>query len=72
MNNSNTLTIFTKALTFGAYKHRNQRRKNGDIPYINHPIEVADILAKAGVTDYEVLSAAVLHDTVEDTDTTAE
>jgi (p)ppGpp synthase/HD superfamily hydrolase len=38
MNNYNTLQTFTKALNFAAYKHRDQRRKNGDIPYINHPI----------------------------------
>lgn len=64
MNSYNNLITFTKAINFAAFKHRNQRRKNGDIPYINHPIEVAHILANAGVTDYEVLSAAVLHDTI--------
>lgn len=39
-------------------------------PYINHPISVADRLSKASVTDVNVLTAAILHDTVEDTETT--
>lgn len=61
------------ALSFAAAKHRDQRRKGGDAsPYINHPIRVAQILAGAGgVTDVAVLQAAVLHDTIEDTETTA-
>jgi guanosine-3',5'-bis(diphosphate) 3'-pyrophosphohydrolase len=59
------------ALTFAANKHRSQRRKNVDAsPYINHPIEVAALLAAEGeVTDSELLMAAILHDTVEDTET---
>jgi guanosine-3',5'-bis(diphosphate) 3'-pyrophosphohydrolase len=63
-----------QAISFSAKKHRYQRRKGGDAePYINHPLEVANLLASVGkVTDYEILMAAVLHDTVEDTQTTAE
>lgn len=57
------------ALDFAAKKHAAQRRKAGDIPYINHPIEVALVLAQCGVTDVDVLVAAILHDTIEDTDT---
>lgn len=72
MRCSNTLITFTQALKFASFKHSAQRRKNGDIPYINHPIEVASILASVGITDYNILSAAILHDTVEDTETTAE
>jgi (p)ppGpp synthase/HD superfamily hydrolase len=72
MIGAKNITFFTEALRFASYKHRFQRRKNEDVPYINHPIEVADFLTKAGVTDYEILSAAILHDTVEDTDTTPE
>ena len=54
-------------------RHKAERRKGGkDIPYINHPIEVAAVLSAAGVADAEVLAAALLHDTLEDTDTTAE
>jgi (p)ppGpp synthase/HD superfamily hydrolase len=62
------------ALHFSADKHRNQRRKDrGASPYINHPIEVATMLATVGgVTDVSTLMAAILHDTIEDTDTTAE
>jgi len=56
---------------FAAEKHRTQRRKDrAQSPYINHPIEVAAILARHGVTDLVTLQAAILHDTVEDTDTT--
>ena len=62
------------ALTFAAHKHRDQRRKDiAASPYINHPIALANVLAnEGGVTDVVVLSAAVLHDTIEDTNTTAE
>ena len=62
------------ALDFAAIRHRDQKRKGTDAsPYINHPIEVAQILTSVGgVTDADVLRAAVLHDTVEDTGTSAE
>ncbi|MFT3961519.1 HD domain-containing protein [Propionivibrio sp.] len=62
------------ALAFAAHKHRDQRRKDvAASPYINHPIALADVLAnEAGVDDEDVLIAAILHDTVEDTDTTAD
>ncbi len=64
---------FIRALVFAAAKHRDQRRKDVTAaPYINHPIAVADVLAnEAGITDPVVLSAALLHDTIEDTKTTA-
>ena len=60
------------ALAFAADKHKNQRRKDADAsPYINHPIALANLLLnEAGVEDQRVLIAAVLHDTIEDTDTT--
>ena len=61
------------ALHFAADKHRDQRRKGEDAsPYINHPIVVAETLARFGVTDPVTLQAAVLHDTIEDTETTPE
>jgi len=65
---------FIQAVAFAAHKHRDQRRKDAIAsPYINHPIALADVLAnEGGVTDEEVLCAAVLHDTVEDTETTAD
>lgn len=60
-------------LHFAADKHRDQRRKGEDAsPYINHPIVVAETLARYGVTDPVTLQAAVLHDTIEDTETTPE
>lgn len=61
-----------KVAAFAADKHRNQRRKDAEAsPYINHPLAVANVLASDGlVTDLTVLAAALLHDTVEDTDTT--
>ncbi|XP_050009923.1 guanosine-3',5'-bis(diphosphate) 3'-pyrophosphohydrolase MESH1 isoform X2 [Alexandromys fortis] len=65
-----------EAADFAARKHRQQRRKDPEgTPYINHPIGgragVARILThEAGITDIVVLQAALLHDTVEDTDTT--
>jgi len=63
-----------QALHFSADKHRFQRRKDrGASPYINHPIEVATVLATVGgVADLITLVAAVLHDTIEDTDTSPE
>jgi guanosine-3',5'-bis(diphosphate) 3'-pyrophosphohydrolase len=59
------------ALAFAADKHRNQRRKDAEAsPYINHPIALARILSiEGGVEDGLVLGAAVLHDTIEDTET---
>ncbi|XP_071777236.1 guanosine-3',5'-bis(diphosphate) 3'-pyrophosphohydrolase MESH1 [Centroberyx gerrardi] len=63
--------ILLETVNFAAEKHRNQRRKDPEgTPYINHPIGVARILShEGGITDIEVLQAALLHDTVEDTDT---
>ncbi|MBC8636457.1 bifunctional (p)ppGpp synthetase/guanosine-3',5'-bis(diphosphate) 3'-pyrophosphohydrolase [Caballeronia sp. EK] len=60
-----------RAIAFAADKHRNQRRKDAEAsPYINHPIALANVLAnEGGIDDERVLLAAVLHDTIEDTDT---
>jgi len=68
----NTLPLFVDALAFAAHKHRDHRRKNAAAsPYINHPIALAHVLVSEGqVTDASVLCAAILHDTVEDTETT--
>ena len=62
------------ALHFAADKHRDQRRKDEEAsPYINHPIEVAELLARVGgVKDLITLQGAILHDTIEDTKTTGE
>jgi guanosine-3',5'-bis(diphosphate) 3'-pyrophosphohydrolase len=63
--------LILRAVDFAARKHRDQKRKDKDAsPYINHPIAVALLLAEVGgVTDSEILAAAILHDTLEDTDT---
>ena len=61
-------------IAFAADKHRMQRRKDADAsPYINHPIALARVLAiEAGIDDEDVLCAALLHDTIEDTETSRE
>jgi guanosine-3',5'-bis(diphosphate) 3'-pyrophosphohydrolase len=66
-----TFPDFVRALAFASRKHSLQRRKDADAsPYINHPIALVSILAvEAGITDHETLCAALLHDTIEDTDT---
>ncbi len=71
---SRELGLLLTALAFAARKHRDQRRKDHHAsPYINHPIALADSLVnEGGVTDTDVLCAALLHDTVEDTETTFE
>lgn len=60
------------AIAFAARKHRDQRRKDAAAsPYINHPIALANVLAnEGGIDDERVLVAAILHDTIEDTETT--
>ena len=67
------ISLLFKALAFSAEKHRTQKRKDIDkSPYINHPIALANILAQRWVIDENVLCAAILHDTTEDTETTAD
>ena len=61
-------SIFEKAVDFAMAAHRGQKRKDGSA-YILHPFEVATIVGTI-TNDEEVLAAAVLHDTVEDTDAT--
>ena len=65
---------FVRALAFASRKHSQQRRKDADAsPYINHPIALVSILAvEAGINDCDTLCAALLHDTIEDTDTSVE
>lgn len=68
------LLLLLRAADFAAHKHRDQRRKDHRAPpYINHPLEVARLLAEVGaVGDPEILAGAILHDTLEDTDTEAD
>lgn len=63
-----------KAAKFAAEKHKNQRRKDADAsPYINHPLALASVLAvEGGIENPDVICASLLHDTIEDTKTTAE
>lgn len=70
----NSLQELLQAISFAAKKHSFQKRKGADgEPYINHPLEVVNILATVGKTDnYDILIAAILHDTIEDTETTSE
>ena len=71
-NGSPAVVEVLRAANFAAGKHSCQRRKDAACsPYINHPLEVAELIARVGrVDDVAVLQAAVLHDTVEDTDAT--
>ena len=73
-NGRGDLEFVLGAAEFAARKHRDQRRKDqGASPYINHPIAVADLLLKHGaVDDPKVIAAALLHDTIEDTETSYE
>src|SRR4051812_37053718 len=74
MFHENDLSLILSAVKFSAEKHRNQRRKGEDeSPYINHPIEVAETLWSIGkVRAVSIIAAALLHDTIEDTDTEPE
>lgn len=69
--NGAQITKLIHATNFAAIKHSSQKRKDPQsTPYINHPIGVAQILVvEGGVHDVDTLQAALLHDTVEDTDT---
>lgn len=68
------LQKLTRAMSFAAQKHTDQRRKGARAePYINHLVEVVDLLVQhTGGQDIDLLCAGMLHDTVEDTDTTKE
>jgi GTP diphosphokinase / guanosine-3',5'-bis(diphosphate) 3'-diphosphatase len=66
-----SIGLILKALRFSAEKHTDQRRKDAkSSPYINHPIQVAETLWTIGeVRDVTLLLASILHDTIEDTET---
>jgi GTP diphosphokinase / guanosine-3',5'-bis(diphosphate) 3'-diphosphatase len=68
------LALILDALAFAAERHRDQRRKGIESsPYINHPIALARMLVlEARIEEPEVIAAALLHDTIEDTETTLE
>jgi len=68
------IDLLLKAATFAAHKHSKGRRKDADAsPYINHPLALASVLKHEGnISDIIVLCAALLHDTIEETETSAE
>lgn len=66
-----TVSVFERAISYATRAHAGAKRKGTGIPYIVHPIEAAAI-ASTMTTDEEMLAAAVLHDVLEDTDTTPE
>ena len=74
MNERNDISLLIRSLDFAAGKHRMQRRKDEEAsPYINHPIALMRVLRiEAGVRHPTILSAAALHDTIEDTETTGQ
>ena len=72
--NNKEFSIFIKALMFAAEKHRFGKRKDElKSAYITHPIQAAEMLWEVGeIRDIDVLTAALLHDVLEDTSTTDE
>lgn len=73
-HSADPLGLFLRAVAFAAEKHRLQRRLDVEASaYINHPIALANVLKnEGGISDPIVLCAALLHDTIEDTETTYE
>lgn len=71
MNNPLETTFFDKAVKFAVEAHQGTERRGKGYPYIIHPMEAATIVATI-TSDQEMLAAAILHDTVEDTDVTLE
>mgnify|MGYP000328966582 CR=1 FL=1 len=64
---------FLKALRTASIAHKFQKRKDGHTPFINHPIQVAELISSVGGIQNEIiLSAAILHDIIEDTPTSYE
>lgn len=61
--------LIHKAIEFAALRHKDQKRKGTVLPYIVHPMEVMQILTQNGC-DENVIVAGILHDTIEDTETT--
>ena len=64
--------LVERAFRVAAGAHRSQTRKASGLPYFQHPASVALILARAGFNEDEILAAAILHDTIEDTECSAE
>lgn len=62
------MDMIENAIIFAVKAHKNQTRKGSDIPYISHPFAVGMLLQKAKCSE-EVIAAGILHDTLEDTET---
>ena len=67
-NPQTDMALIDRAVDYAAQKHRNQKRKDGS-PYIIHPLAVAEIVAETGL-DTDAILGAILHDCIEDTDST--
>ena len=65
------MELVSEAIAFAVKAHDGMRRKKSDVPYIIHPLEAA-VIVSTMTDDQEIIAAAVLHDVVEDTDTTIE
>ena len=64
-------SLLDRAIIFAVHAHEGVERKGKGFPYIVHPLEAVGIVATM-TRDQELLAAAVLHDVIEDTDTTAD
>ena len=63
--------LLDRAIMFAVQAHHNSERRGKGFPYIVHPMEAVEIVATI-TPDQELLAAAALHDTIEDTDVTVE
>ena len=63
--------LLDKAIVFAVHAHHNTERRGKGFPYIVHPMEAVEIVATI-TPDQELLAAAALHDTIEDTDVTVD
>lgn len=64
--------LIEHAIRVAARAHRHDLRKGSDIPYLSHSASVALLLERVGISDDQILAAALLHDVVEDTAVTLE
>ncbi|MBQ9340211.1 MAG: bifunctional (p)ppGpp synthetase/guanosine-3',5'-bis(diphosphate) 3'-pyrophosphohydrolase [Paludibacteraceae bacterium] len=71
MNKYIDTALLDKAIIYAVKAHHNTERRGKGFPYIVHPMEAVEIVATI-TSDQELLAAAALHDTVEDTDVTVE
>jgi len=68
--NDREIKLYVKAIKFCVKAHGTQIRRYTGEPYWHHPVNVSNILVESGEHDIDMLCAAVLHDVVEDTETT--